>query len=181
MMRQLESATAVPQIATLWVRSPPPVGTRKAKEVPVAQDGGGMPRLADRLNHLFGTVPQRGGRVMWSNDSAAAAMAAAGAPISGAYLSQMRNGHRENPSARHLAALARLFDVPMEYFFDDDLAARIDRDLTLLAAVRDAGVEGIALRAHGLSSASLENIAGIIERIRQLENLPDQPDGDARP
>jgi hypothetical protein len=136
-----------------------------------------MPRLADQLDHLFATVPRPDGRALWTNEDAAAAITEAGVPTSTAYLSQLRTGKRDNPSARHLAAIARLFAVPMDYFFDRELADRIDADLRLLTAIRDAGVQTIALRAHGLSAASMSGVADMIEHIRQLERLP-EPDED---
>lgn len=133
------------------------------------QSEGGMPRLAAQLNKLFATVPRPRGSALWTNESAAAALTGAGVTTSAAYLSQLRTGKRDNPSARHLAAIARLFEVPMEYFFDEGLAAKIDADMSLLVAVRNAGVETIALRAHGLSPASLTGVADLIEHIRRLE------------
>jgi hypothetical protein len=139
------------------------------------QQDGGMPRLATQLNHLFSTVPRPGGRDLWTNEDAAATMTDTGVAMSAAYLSQLRTGKRDNPSARHLAAIARLFEVPMEYFFDSEVAAKIDADLRLLVAVRDAGVHTIALRAQGLSEESLSGVAGMIEHIRRLEHIPDQP------
>ena len=133
------------------------------------QGEGGMPRLTAQLNKLFATVPRPGGTTPWTNESAATALTAAGVTTSAAYLSQLRTGKRDNPSARHLAAIARLFQMPMEYFFDEDLAAKIDADMNLLVAVRNAGVENIALRAQGLSPASLTGVADMIEHIRRLE------------
>lgn len=141
------------------------------------QDDSGLPRLASQLNHLFNTVPRPGGG-LWTNQDAAAAMSAAGVATSPAYLSQLRTGKRDNLSARHLAAIARLFSVPMDYFFDLELARRIDADLELLAAVRDAGVQSIALRAQGLSPESLAGVADMIEHIRRLEGH--QPVGRAK-
>lgn len=133
------------------------------------QGEGGMPRLAAQLNKLFATVPRPDGTTLWTNESAAAALTAARVTTSAAYLSQLRTGKRDNPSARHLAAIARLFQMPMEYFFDEDLAARIDADMQTLVALRTAGVENIALRAQGLSPASLSGVADMIEHIRRLE------------
>lgn len=133
------------------------------------QGEGGMPRLAAQLNKLFATVPRPDGATLWTNESAATALTAAGVTTSAAYLSQLRTGKRDNPSARHLAAIARLFQMPMEYFFDEDLAARIDADMQTLVALRTAGVENIALRAQGLSPASLSGVADMIEHIRRLE------------
>ena len=143
------------------------------------QREGGMPRLADQLNHLFATVPKPNSRDMWSNDEAAAAMSAAGAAMSAAYLSQLRTGKRDNPSARHLAAIAHLFEVPMEYFFDAAIAKRIDEDLRLLVTVRDAGVQGLAMRASGLSEAGLANVAEMIDFIRRLEQGEGRATGDS--
>lgn len=138
------------------------------------QQEGGMSRLAAQLNHLFATVPRPGARDLWTNEDAAASMTEAGVAMSAAYLSQLRTGRRDNPSARHLAAIAKLFEVPMDYFFDVDVAAKIDADLRLLVAVRDAGVQAIALRAQGLSQESLSGVAGMIEHIRRLEQVPEK-------
>ena len=113
---------------------------------------GGMPDLAERLNHLFATVPRPDRQGYWTNEQAAAELARLGTPMSHAYLSQLRTGKRDNPSARHLAAIAELFAVPMEYFFNTEIADKIDADLRLLAAIRDSGVKGVALRAHGAST-----------------------------
>ena len=87
----------------------------------------------------------------------------------------LRKGLRDNPTKKHLEALAEFFGVSPVYFFDDAAAARIDAELELLAALRDAGVRQLALRAHGLSPASLTTLAHMIERVRELEGLPDAP------
>ena len=135
---------------------------------------GGVPGLADRLNHLFSTVPRPNRQGLWTNEQASAALAAAGTYMSDAYIGQLRNGKRNNPSARNLAAIAELFGVPMEYFFNSETAAKIDADLRLLSAVRDVGVQGVALRASGLSAESLASLEGIIDQVRKLERLPEQ-------
>lgn len=135
---------------------------------------GGVPDLADRLNHLFSTVPRPDRRGYWTNEQAAAALAQLGTSMSDGYISQLRNGKKNNPSARNLAAIAELFGVPMEYFFNSETAAKIDADLRLLSAVRDVGVQGVALRASGLSAESLASLEGIIDQVRKLERLPEQ-------
>jgi hypothetical protein len=71
--------------------------------------------------------------------------------------------------------------VPPSYFFDEDAARRIDAQLELLAAMRDAAVRQIALRAADLSPESLRSLADLIERWRQLEGLPNGEAGDNRP
>lgn len=133
----------------------------------------GMPDLAGRLNHLFATMPRPEGG-LWTNDDAAAAINGSGVYLSGAYLSQLRTGKRNNPSARHLAAIARFFEVPVDYFFDPEVTARIDEQLELLGTMRDSAISKIALRAKGLSAGGLSGVAGMVEYIRQQEGLADE-------
>ncbi len=135
----------------------------------MAQHDGGLPGLTAQLERLFNTVPQPDGRRLWTNEEAAAAMTRGGVPTSAAYLSQLRTGKRDNPSARHLAAVAQLFEVPVDYFFNADVASRIDADLALVMAFRDAGVHKIALRAHGLSPEGLATVGQMVDYIRQHE------------
>lgn len=146
---------------------------------------GGVPSLAARLNHLFSTVPRPNRQGLWTNEQASAAVAAAGTYMSDAYIGQLRNGKRNNPSARNLAAIAELFAVPVDYFFNPETTAKIDADLRLLVAVRDSGIQGLALRAQGLSPDSIANVAGIIEQVRKIEHLPEpsagDPEGETQP
>jgi ESX-1-secreted protein regulator len=135
--------------------------------------------LADRINHLFETVLRPDGS-RYSNDEVAATMGD-GPQISGAYLSSLRRGVRDNPTKRHLEALAGFFSVSPAYFFDDAEFVAIAEELKLLRALADSGVKRVATRLGGLSPDSLRNIASIVERVREIEGLdalkaPHQPD-----
>jgi transcriptional regulator with XRE-family HTH domain len=133
--------------------------------------------LADKLDHLFRTIhPASHGE--YSFEEVAGAIRARGGPtISATYVWQLRRGVRDNPTKKHLEALAQFFGVPPAYFFDDEAAARIDAELALLVALRDGSVRRIALRAAGLSAESLGTITEMVERVRQLEGLPDRGAG----
>ncbi|HEY3710595.1 MAG TPA: helix-turn-helix domain-containing protein [Amycolatopsis sp.] len=133
--------------------------------------------LAAKVDHLFSIVRPREGDEYSFEEVAEGIRAKGGPTISATYLWQLRKGLRDNPTKRHLEALAGFFGVPPAYFFDDAEAERINAELTLLSALRDAPVRQIALRANGLSSKSLEAIADMVDRVRQLEGLPD-PDAD---
>jgi transcriptional regulator with XRE-family HTH domain len=131
--------------------------------------------LAEKLDRLFGTVHPPG-RGEYSYEEVAAAIRERGVMISHTYIWQLRKGARDNPTKRHLEALAEFFGVNAAYFLDDDEAARrIDEQLELLAALRDNAVRTMALRAAGLSGPSLEAIHGMIEHARRIEGLPDDP------
>jgi transcriptional regulator with XRE-family HTH domain len=132
-------------------------------------------RLADRLNHLFATV-HPGGRGPYSNEEVAQAIRRDGGEISRAYIAYLRSGQRENPTMQHLEALAAFFGVKPSYFFDEDVATSNDAELDLLLAMHDSGVRAVALRAAGLSPKGIRAVADIIERVRDLEGLPTEPD-----
>jgi transcriptional regulator with XRE-family HTH domain len=129
--------------------------------------------LAAKVDHLFSTVRPRTGNEYSFEEVAEAIRAKGGPTISATYLWQLRKGLRDNPTKRHLEALAGFFGVPAAYFFDDAEAERINAELALLSVLRDAPVRQIALRANGLSPKSLEAIAEMVDRVRELEGLPD--------
>lgn len=138
--------------------------------------GGEPATLSDRLNRLFEIV-HPADRGPFSNAEVASRLEeAGGATLSGTYIWQLRNGSRDNPTKRHLEALATFFGVPVSYFFDDSAAAQIDQELAAIRQMRDAGVEQVALRAVGLSGKSMEAVVAMIERVRELEGLPADPE-----
>lgn len=141
----------------------------------------GRKTLAEKLDRLFRSMHPRN-RAEYSHEEVAEAIRSRGGPtISATYLWQLRRGVRDNPTKKHLEALADFFGVSPAYFFDDEAAARIDAELELLAALRDAPVRQVALRAFGLSTESLTAITEMIERVRQLEGLSDSEDTNRQP
>jgi transcriptional regulator with XRE-family HTH domain len=123
------------------------------------------------LDFLFRTV-RPAGRGEYSTEEAAGEIARRGGPtISATYLWQLRKGLRDNPTKKHIEALAGFFGVPPAYFFDDAAAERINAELDLLAAMRDNGVRRVALRSAGLSPESLDAITTMVEQARRLEGL----------
>ncbi|WP_043779147.1 helix-turn-helix domain-containing protein [Amycolatopsis rifamycinica] len=144
------------------------------QEEPEPQSPAGDERtLAAKIDHLFRTVRPRSGKEYSFEEVAEAIRGGDGATISATYLWQLRKGVRDNPTRRHLEALARFFGVPPAYFFDESTATQVDAELALLAALRDASVRQIALRASGLSPKTLNAITQMVERAREIEGLPD--------
>ncbi|NAZ82779.1 XRE family transcriptional regulator [Kineococcus sp. R8] len=136
-----------------------------------------MPRtLAEKVDLLFRTVhPAKGGE--YSYEHVAKAIRDRGGPsISGSYLWLLRKGERDNPTLRHLEALAGFFGVPPGYFFDDDLSDSVQDQLALLALLRDGDVRKVALRTSGLSRESLQALGEMVDRVRKLEGLPVDPE-----
>ena len=114
--------------------------------------------FADKLNHLFAVTKSPEGDE-YSNDFAADSITAAGTKISGTYVWQLRKRKRDNPTIKHVEGLAKFFGVPVNYFFDDDVTDRVDRQLRELAAEQerlkanagDQEAQRIAMRAGELT------------------------------
>ncbi|GAB2575961.1 hypothetical protein GCM10027168_06160 [Streptomyces capparidis] len=125
--------------------------------------------LAQRIDRLFDLV-RRPDRQQYTHEEVArACRAATGESFSATYLWQLRTGRRDNPTKRHLEALAQFFQVPPAYFFDDEQGERVAREVELLGALRDAGVRDVALRAVNLSPEALGTISDLIDVIARRE------------
>ena len=132
----------------------------------------GVRTLATKIDHLFRTVHPRN-RGEYSLEEVAEGIRQRGGPtISANYLWLLRKGLRDNPTKKHLEALSDWFGVSPAYFFDDKVAAEVDTQLELLAALRDARVRHLALRASALSPETLGAITEMVERARQIEGVP---------
>ncbi|MFC0531365.1 XRE family transcriptional regulator [Phytohabitans kaempferiae] len=128
--------------------------------------------IAQRLDHLFKTVRGPDGREH-TYEEVAVALRAKGVRASHTYVWQLRNGQSDNPGIKVLHGLADFFGVPTNYFTDRTTAKDVDRQLQLIAVMRDHGVRRLALRAFGLSSDTLAAITQLIAQARKLEGLPD--------
>lgn len=143
---------------------------------PKAEGGPSVQGLAQKINHLFDTVRRPDGS-MYSNDEVATQVSNLNpeGSISGNYIWMLRNGQRDNPTKKHLESLASFFDVGPAYFFDDSKSQVIATELAVLKAIKDGGVERIAMRLNGLTPQSLDAVKAVIESLRTAEGLPPHP------
>jgi transcriptional regulator with XRE-family HTH domain len=133
--------------------------------------------LADKIATLFRTVRRPDGEPYSNEEVAKACRDATGETFSAVYLWQLRTGRRDNPSKRHLEALAQFFQVPMPYFFDDTQSSVIVKELELLRALQDATVRSVALRAVNLSPEGIGTISDMIDVIARREREREQGRG----
>jgi transcriptional regulator with XRE-family HTH domain len=136
----------------------------------VAHGGPIAVTLAQKIETLFETIRRTTGEPHSNEEVAAACQSATGESFSRVYLWQLRTGRRDNPTKRHLEALAAFFQVPAAYFFDDDQSAVIQNELELLAALRDSTVRQVALRAVTLSPEGTASVLRMIEDIQRRES-----------
>jgi transcriptional regulator with XRE-family HTH domain len=98
---------------------------------------------------------------------------ATGFSITASAIQQLRTGKNENPKMATVRALADFFGVAPSYFFEEEAAERTLAEIGLVAAMRDADVRRVALRANGLSTSSLQMVATVIDQARRLEGIPE--------
>ena len=128
--------------------------------------------LAGKLNKLF-EIMRSPSEPLLSNVAAAEAITEeTGVSISAAYMWQLRNGLKSNPTVQHLRAIAEFFGVPASYLIDRDTDPKIDAQLGLLQALRDSGVRDLALRASGLTPEAITSLATMVDEARKLQDLP---------
>jgi transcriptional regulator with XRE-family HTH domain len=93
--------------------------------------------------------------------------------ISSTYVWQLRTGRRDNPTQRHLSALATFFGVSPMYFFDESDTDRSAVPQELVAALQNDDLRDMTLRATGLSERSLRAIKEMIESARAVQGPRD--------
>ncbi|SDN55530.1 transcriptional regulator [Actinacidiphila guanduensis] len=135
----------------------------------MGEGGGTAATLAEKIDALFRVVRRPDREPYTHEEVARACREATGESFSATYLWQLRTGRRDNPTKRHLEALAGFFRIPVAYFFDDEQGARISAELELLGALRDAGVRSVALRAVNLSPEGMGTISDMIDLIAKRE------------
>ncbi|NMM92335.1 hypothetical protein B2J88_50255 [Rhodococcus sp. SRB_17] len=118
-----------------------------------------------RLNELFAAANRQP-----TNRAVAKGLLARGCRVSPPYLSQLRNGVRDNPSDEVVAAFADYFGVSPDYFFtipwSDDRTRAQASDTDIVECLDDLALKELLLSANGLSAASLELLNNMATKFR---------------
>ncbi|RMH39083.1 MAG: XRE family transcriptional regulator [Gammaproteobacteria bacterium] len=126
-----------------------------------------MADLAEKIDLLFRTFTRPDGREYTYKEVELGTQKA----VTDAYVWKLRMGQATNPSYRVLRALAAFFQVPLTYFFEDDLSPEYLEDLKLAAALRDSQVAEIALRVADLDERGLQAVREMVEYVRKAQGL----------
>lgn len=138
--------------------------------------------LADKLNHLFASATPCSGQE-YSNEHVAAAITAEGEKISQSYIWQLRKSKKDNPTFKHLQALAGFFGVPISYFFDDDVTDRVDQQLRemkieqdrLKAIAGDSETQLMAMRAGQLTPDRRRLVMDLLDVVYRDQEAQQEP------
>lgn len=130
-------------------------------------DSAGIPDLAGKLQYLFKTIPQDAGRGWYTNEVVVRELGERGVAVTIQHLSNLRNGRRDNPSARLLGGIAEVFGVPVGYFFNQDEERRVNQELETLSQLRRTG--GLRLRGSDLSPEGVVQLLAAIREVNRIE------------
>ncbi len=125
--------------------------------------------LARRIDALFRTGHRHGRAGDYTYEQVSTAIAERGGPtISASYLYMLRRGIRDNPTKRHLEALAEFFDVPVSYFFDPPAGATPTPppDPAALAAITRPDLADLVVHAARLSPEALAAVGQLLSQLR---------------
>lgn len=122
--------------------------------------------LSARLNRLFDVMHKASAPAISNTAAAAAITRQSDVQISSEKLGQLRAGTKREATSQQLSAIAEFFGVPAHYLLDPEDDETIDSELTLLEALRDAGVRGLHLcGAEPLTPQATVQLAELITRL----------------
>ena len=133
--------------------------------------GQGKRSFADKLAYLIETVhpPDRG---PYSYREIAAGIADHPGAMTAAHINQLVKGKQPHPRIHYVEALASFFGVPVHYFFDDDVTARIDDQIAQVSAWRDREARHIAERVVQLNPRDRNAVTSLIDSLRAYDEQP---------
>ncbi|WP_067823353.1 helix-turn-helix domain-containing protein [Nocardia inohanensis] len=127
--------------------------------------------FAAGLNLLFSRWERQHGRPL-SNSRLSRSLEHSGQYLSKAYLTQLRNGTRVNPSESTIRRLCEFFGVDSDYFAYDASRYTDDHDTWVITRLHRPELRRLGRAACGLSAANLERLIRAAEEIRRNDGLP---------
>jgi transcriptional regulator with XRE-family HTH domain len=133
-------------------------------------DTTGLPRLdtlAEKIEYLFQHRHPGKDSPFTLQEVVARARELGGPTISLGFLHALRTGKSHNPTIQHLQALSAVFNVPLDFFINDDATQDLAPQLRLLTLLQERGVTSIALRAADLNPAARQTLLAVIEALER--------------
>ena len=106
-----------------------------------------MSTFAERLRHLFDTVHPRG-RGPYTQTEVVDIIRFGGGKMTTGYMSQLLSGKRQSPGVETVRDICNVFQVPMDYFSDEETYELVKHTIAWIQDVRDSDREQVAARAY---------------------------------
>ncbi|MEV0617624.1 helix-turn-helix transcriptional regulator [Nonomuraea sp. NPDC050404] len=135
--------------------------------------------LATRLKRLREVMVNPNTGLPYSQRDVAAAITAAGTPMTGSYIALLEGGDRAKISLDKAIGLAKFYGVPVEYLSenpDQDLVKQVSSQLDLFEAMLKSGAVQMRFRQAGeLSPEARQRITRIIRQEMENEGIAYEP------
>ncbi|MEU7891750.1 hypothetical protein AB0B45_02670 [Nonomuraea sp. NPDC049152] len=139
-----------------------------------------MMPLAARLKRLREVMVNPKTGLKYSQREVAAAVTAAGTPMTGSYIALLEGGDRTKISLDKALGLANFYGVPVEYLSenpDQELVRQVSSQLDLFEAILKSGAVQMRFRQAGeLSPDARQRIAQVIREEMENEGIVYDPD-----
>jgi transcriptional regulator with XRE-family HTH domain len=126
--------------------------------------------FAERLAHLIATVHPPDRKPYSYREIANGVAEQTGVTMSATHVQQLAVGARKDPKRSHIQALAQFFGVPVTYFFDDEIAGQVDRQVEDVVAWRDSEARNLAQRAMRLSPRDRETVTALLDQLSSYDD-----------
>jgi transcriptional regulator with XRE-family HTH domain len=140
------------------------------------QGNGGVPpleTLADKISWLMERANPEGRGPLSAQDVSYLMLEVAGEKYSSNAVWRLATGEQKNPGFRIIQALAKVFGVDPNFFFesyDEQKLGLVEEQVKLLALLRDAKITSVQFRAlMGMDPEGREMFADMIRRVAIAE------------
>jgi transcriptional regulator with XRE-family HTH domain len=125
--------------------------------------------FAERLTTARETIRRQDGKTYTLEEIAEGVRAYTGDTCSKQYIGDLLSGKYTAPTKPKIEGIAHVFGLPPSYFFNDALSEQIQEDLKLGAALREAGIRGLAARMLEVDPNSRDTLKKILNEIQHRE------------
>jgi transcriptional regulator with XRE-family HTH domain len=128
--------------------------------------------FAERLTTARETIRRPDGKIHTLEEIAEGVRVYTGDTCSKQYIGDLLSGKYTAPTRLKIEGIAHFFGLPPGYFFNDKLSEQMQEDLKLGAALREAGVRGLAARMLEVDPAKRETVLQMLNEIHRREDVP---------
>lgn len=123
--------------------------------------------FAERLTTARETIRRPDGRMHTLEEIAEGVRSYTGDTCSKQYIGDLLSGKYTAPTQPKIEGIAHFFGLPPGYFFNDELSAQMQEDLKLGAALRTAGVHGLAARMLEVDGSKRDALLRMLNEIQE--------------
>lgn len=136
---------------------------------PEAYEDGGHDSIAERLEHLFASIPDERTGELYTNEAVARESAGSVTEIE---VAEIRSGKLRDPSVDQVLSLAEVFGVPPSYFLQKERKPPIISP-SMIEASKDETVTAILNKSLRLPEREKQMVLNIIMQFEEMQGAQD--------